>query len=125
ADECRNRFPSALSQFEINHAVRGDDAVFVFPVLARAEIDIPARGFDQDPTRRDIPQTDSSFDVSVEPTAGDVSHVERGTAEHTAFAHTMNHFVEQWEIPVDHLARLGKSHRNHGFGEVRALADSK
>src|SRR5207248_2033367 len=58
-------------------AIRGDNSVFVFHVLARTEIDSSAGGFNQEPTRGNVPKTDSLFNVSVETSAGDIGHVER------------------------------------------------
>src|SRR6266498_3057887 len=96
------------SEFKINNAVRRNDAVFIFHVLARAKIDSSTRVFNQEPAGCDVPQADSLLNVSVESSAGDVSQVERSAAEYPAFAHAMNHLLEQREVCVDRLGGLGE-----------------
>src|SRR6266498_1109615 len=97
------------SQFEINNAIGRNDAVFIFHILARAKIDSSTGVFNQEPTSCDVPQADSLLDVSIESSAGDVSQVERSAAEHSAFAHAMNHLLEQREIGVDRLGGFRES----------------
>src|SRR5439155_1091568 len=111
-----------LSQFEINHAVRRHNAVFIFHVRAWAKVHSSAGVFNQWPPGCDVPKTDSLLNVSVESSAGDISHVERSAAEYSTFAHTMNHLLEQREICVDRLTGLGEPDRDHCFSKVRAVA---
>src|SRR5206468_13084344 len=73
------------SEFKVNNAIRRNDAVFIFHVFARAKIDSSTGVFNQEPAGCDVPEADSLFNVSVESSAGDVSQVERGAAEHPAF----------------------------------------
>src|SRR5947199_340231 len=54
--------------------------------------------------------------------ARDISHVERSAAKDPAFAHAMNHFLEQREIRVNRLPGLGEPNRDDGFSQVRAIA---
>src|SRR6266481_2964530 len=110
------------SEFQIDNTVGRDDAVFIFHVLAEAKIDSSARVFNQEPASCDVPQTDSLFNVSVESSAGDVSHVERSAAEHSAFADTMNHLLEQRKICSDRLTCLGEPYRDHCFSQIGAVA---
>src|SRR4029450_8765866 len=109
-------------QFQIDQTVRRGDTVFVFHVLSRAKIDSSTGVFNQERTRGDVPQTDSRFNVCVESSARHVSHVERRAAEYAAFAHAMNHLLEQREIRVDRLSGFGETDRDNGFGELRAIA---
>ncbi len=51
-----------------------------FMSVARFHFDSAAGRFHQNPAGCDVPQADSLFDVSVETSAGDISHVERGAA---------------------------------------------
>ena len=61
------------------------------------------------------------FNVSVESSAGDVGHIERGAAEHAAFAHAMNHFLEQRKVRVDRLRGFGEPDRDNRFSKIRAI----
>src|ERR1051325_8413216 len=72
ADSAANHFGS---EFQIDDAVRCHNTIFVFHVLARPQILFAASALNQKPARRDIPQTDSTLDVSVEPSACHISHV--------------------------------------------------
>src|SRR5215470_6709020 len=67
------------SQLQIDNTIGRHDGIFVFHIFARAQVDGATGRFHQNPSGGDVPQTDSAFDVSVEPTARDVSQVERGT----------------------------------------------
>src|SRR5216117_2403078 len=60
--------------------------------------------FSTKPAGCDVPQANSRFNVRIHSSTGDVSHVERSTAEHAALAHAMNHGLKQREIRVDRLA---------------------
>src|ERR1043166_5306418 len=91
--------------------------------MSPAQIDRAASSFDQNPSGRDVPQTNPALDVGVEATAGDVSHVERGTPEHATFAHAVDHFLKQGQIPINHLTSLGEPDRDDGFAQFGAFAD--
>src|ERR1044071_10112601 len=112
-------------EFEINNAIRRNDAVFIFHVFARAKIDSSAGIFNQQPAGCDVPQADSLLNVSVESSAGDISQVERSAAEYTAFAHAMNHLLKQREVGVDRLGCFGEPNRDDGFSEICAIANVK
>src|SRR6266699_7090775 len=47
------------SELQIDYAIRGDNAVFVFHILTRTKIDSSAGGFNQEPSCGDIPKADS------------------------------------------------------------------
>src|SRR5439155_21224738 len=69
-DECRNRSRSELcSQLQIDHAIGSDDAVLVFHIFAWPQVDPATGSFNQNPSCRDVPQTDSAFDISVKASA--------------------------------------------------------
>src|SRR4030095_15141574 len=115
-DARRSQFRSEYSwpsEFQIDYAVGGNNAVFVFHVLARAKIDSSTGVFNQEPAGRNVPKADSLLNVSVETSTGDVSKVERRAAEHSAFAHAMNHLLEQREICVDCLLGFRESDRDN------------
>ena len=97
------------SQFEINDAIGRHDAVFISHVFERTKIDSSAGVFNQKPARRDVPQADPGFNIRVESSAREVSHVERCATKHSALAHEMNHRLEQWEIRVDRVSSLGEA----------------
>ncbi len=96
-----------------------------FMSLRGHKIDRAPGRLHQNPAGGDVPQTDSLFDVSVEAAARNVSHVERGAAEHAAFTHAMNHLLEQRKICFDRFAGFGKSDGDDGFGEIGAFAHAK
>src|SRR5204863_963714 len=112
-------------QFQIDYAIRGDDAVFLFHIFARAQVDQATGSFNQNPSGGDVPQTNSALDVGVEATAGDVSHVERGAAEHATLAHAVNHCLQQRQIRIDRVIRFSEPDRNDGFGQIGAIAHAK
>src|SRR6266508_2141018 len=109
------------SQFEINNAIGRNDAVFIFHILARAKIDSSSGVFNQEPAGCDVPQADSLLDVSVESSAGDVSQVQRRAAEYPAFAHAMNHLLEQRKICVDRLGGFRQPNGDNSFSKICTL----
>src|SRR5436305_1385345 len=114
-----------MSELQIDQPVGCNNTIFIFHVGARSQLDAAAGGFNQYPSGRDIPQADALLDVSVEASAGNVSHVERGAAEYATFAHLMNHLLKQRKIRVNHLASLGKADRDDGLGQIGTIADAK
>jgi hypothetical protein len=58
------------------------------------------------------------FDVSVEPSARHVSHVERGAAHQSAFPSPMHHFLEQRQTGRDRHAGLRQADRDDGFTQI-------
>src|SRR5262249_31516479 len=110
------------SEFKINNAVRRNDAVFIFHVLARAKIDSSTGVFNQEPAGCDVPQADSALNVSVQAAGGDIGQVERRAGEHSAFTHAMDHLLEQRKICVDRLGGFGEPNGNDGLSEICAIA---
>src|SRR5207237_2498871 len=108
-----------------DYAIRSDDAVFVLHSFTRAQVDPPAGSVNQNPCSRDVTQTDSAFDVSVEASARDIGHVEGGAAEHATLAHAVNHCLQQRQIRIDRAIRFGEPDRNDRFGQIGASAHAK
>ena len=129
----------------IRAAVRGDDAKLVRHVRRAAASSTwpPAVSTSSQPAAISH-KADSLFDVGVEPAASDVGHVERGAAQHSAFAHAMHHVLQErqpgldrrvrfcearWRRPLPRdcvrvLTRIGRSVQKSAFRLFRALHSS-
>ena len=78
-----------------------------------------SRAFENQPARRDVPETDAAFDVSIEPTRGHVGHRKGSGTHHAEFANVSGQVLHCRHHELDVLRAFGEPKRDVGCGSGR------